>query len=489
MGPDPALLKIVREAGVSTVWVTGFFYGYWPTPVEELILEWKKVEGAGMSCGVINLALGHPGDSLGAKSGKLPLTPPKHWKPGMTMDRHPFAGTSLHAPATDENVAAINKLREAGARQVFLDDDFRLARSPGTIGGCFCDEHRERFLKRTGYSDQQWDEVVQALKGRELTAGLREWVEFTCDDLSGCFRAQREAGGEKLSVGNMVMYMGAEKAGIRLADYANVPLRVGELSFDDGSFGSVKGKTNELFSALFHRRFVRPELAYSESTAFPADRLSARNMAAKLAVSTIADVRNTMFMSGLTPFPVQHWKTLGPAMKRQKELHETVAGHVARGPFKHYWGEAGRYVGDDNPFSLFLAAGVPFEVCDALPAAGWVFLGDADARALGERRRGDGKQATAIVRPSAKASGEGVRAIGESMEAVFALKRELTPQLVDVPVVMEEKPVVCAWYPSAKAVLLWNLSEREETFTIRIGERQRQVTVGGLETELVANVG
>ena len=35
---------------------------------------------------------------------------------------------------------------------------------------------------------------------------------------------------------------------------------------------------------------TRPNPAYSETTAFPANRLSAQNMAAKLAVSTISDV-------------------------------------------------------------------------------------------------------------------------------------------------------------------------------------------------------
>ena len=82
-------------------------------------------------------------------------------------------------------------------------------------------------------------------------------------------------------------------------------------------------------------------------------------MAAKLAVSTIADVRNTMFMSGVTAFPREHWETLGPAMKRQAELHRRVAGHDLAGRSKHFWGEASRYVGDDNPFSLFLARAYP----------------------------------------------------------------------------------------------------------------------------------
>ncbi len=210
---------------------------------------------------------------------------------------------------------------------------------------------------------------------------MRAWVEFTCDQLTACFRAQQKAA-PHVQLGTMVMYFGAEKAGIRLADYRDVPLRVGELMFDDDEFGRLKGKTDELFSALFHRRFVRPELAYSETTAYPANRLSARNMAAKLAVSTISDVRNTMYMSGLTAFPREHWQTLGPAMKRHAKLHAKLAGHAPRGPLKHFWGEASRYVGDDNPYSLFLALGVPFEVTGEPAADGFTFLSDADARAV-----------------------------------------------------------------------------------------------------------
>ena len=127
--------------------------------------------------------------------------------------------------------------------------------------------------------------------------------------------------------------------------------------FNDASFSPAKGKTNELFSALFHRRYAAPERAYSETTAFPSDQLSARNMAAKLAVSTISDVRTTMFMSGVTIFPRTHWDVLGPAMTKHKKIHDLVAGHALRGPFKHYWGEYDRMAGDDNPFSLFSGAG------------------------------------------------------------------------------------------------------------------------------------
>ena len=141
------------------------------------------------------------------------------------------------------------------------------------IGGCFCPHHKQEFLDRTGYGDAQWSELLVDIQGRRFTPMLKAWVEYTCDQLTACFRSQQKAAPE-LQLGIMVMYMGAEKAGIRLTDYAQLPLRVGELMFDDGGFDRVKGKTDELFSSLFHRRFVTPELAYSETTAYPVNSLS-----------------------------------------------------------------------------------------------------------------------------------------------------------------------------------------------------------------------
>ena len=61
-------------------------------------------------------------------------------------------------------------------------------------------------------------------------------------------------------------------------------------------------------------------------------------------------------------FPKDHWPPLAPAIQHHAKLHPVIAGHAPRGPLKHFWGEASRYVGDDNPYSLFLALGIPFEV-------------------------------------------------------------------------------------------------------------------------------
>jgi len=480
---NPNLLTTVRKAGVTDVWTPGFFYGHWPYAVERIRQVMKLIEQSGMGSHVANIPLGHPGDSLGSRDGKMPLIPPIHWKEAILQDGKTCVGTSLHKPATQENQAALRQLWDIGVREVFLDDDFRLARSPGVIGGCFCDEHRQRFLHLHGYGSSRWDELLGDVRDRRFTTLLRKWVDFTCDELTGSFRAQ-QAAVPSMSLGNMVMYLGSEKAGIRLADYAGVPLRVGEGMFNDATFGPTKGKTNELFSVLFHRRFVEPENAFSETTAFPADSLSAKNVAAKLTIPLLADVRHTMFMSGITPFPISHWDTLGPAIKQQKRLRDKIAGHQPHGPFKHYWGEHSRYVGHDKPYSLFLALGVPFEVVEQPVSDGWTFLSDFDARAAASRLLCS-SGSSFVYRPQSGAHLPVGEAVAESLESLFALRRKIIPQLQGVPYVEEETPVVCTWYPSAQAVLLWNLAEDRRQLTVNFSGRRRTVTVDDLGVVLV----
>jgi len=481
---EPELLEIVRAAGVDTVWLAGFFYGFRPYPTEQISKAQQLAAQAGLRAELITIPLRHPGDSLGSRDGDFPLTPPEHWRLGERLDGTRFAGTSLHAPATGENAAALRDLRRLGFRMAFVDDDFRLARGPGEIGGCFCPEHRTAFLRKHGYGATHWSELLDDIRERRFTKLLRAWVDGNCDHLTASFRAQQRAFDG--SFGNMIMYLGAEKAGIRLRDYRRVPLRVGELMFDDQSFGRVKGKTDELFSVLFHRRFVEPDRAFSETTAYPADKLSAANLAAKLIVSTIADVRHTMFMSGLTPFPRTHWTTLGPAMREQARQHELVAGHRLRGPFKHVWGEAQRYVGDDQPFSLWLAAGVPFEVVAKPARDGWNFLSDFDAREMSQAKSEFSGQL--VCRTQAAAGGRRLEVVPETLEAVFAFKRRLRASLANVPVVEEETPVVCAWYPSAKRVLLWNLLPEPRRVTVSCCGRQRPAELGPLGSVVVEDV-
>ena len=69
-----------------------------------------------------------------------------------------------------------------------------------------------------------------------------------------------------------------------------------------------------------------------------------------------------------------------------------------------------------------------------------------------------------------------------------SLRRELLPTLAKVPHVVEEKPVVCAWYPTARAVLLWNLAETPEKVTLRAGRTDIPADLPPLGVALLENV-
>jgi hypothetical protein len=481
LNSHPEFADLIAKSGVTAVWMPVFLNGYRPYPIGD-ILNWKaKIEKLGIAVHSLTVPFGHPNNSLGGDTSFD--VPPQHWPRSVDVDGKKYSGTSVHHVVTEENSKVIQTASQSGFKKLFLDDDFRLARSPGTIGGCFCDWHKLDFTRKYGHNEQDWMQLKQDIKNRELSSVLRNWIEYNCDQLSGSFRGQRAAAPE-VTLGIMVMYLGAEKAGIRLNDYKGSLFRVGEGMFEDKSFSPVKGKTDELFSALFHRRFVAPEMAFSETTAYPADKLSAKNMAAKLHISTIADIRNTMMMSGLEPFPFAHWETLAPAMKKAAEMHQKIAGQKLKGPLKHFWGESSRMVGNDKPFSLFLASGIPFEVTDKPASDGWTFLSDFDSEEV-ESGKMKSTGTTFIHGSNPEKKFSGVRFVAENLQEIFAFKHEIIPQLKEVPYVEEDKPVVCTWYPESRTVLLWNLSENKESFTVRLNHKKYSHEIDGLDAKLI----
>jgi hypothetical protein len=483
----PELPTLIKEAGVTDLWLAGFFYGHWYQKPDELVNQAEKLKRLGFRIHTINLPLGHPGTSIGVSASHPLNTPPSHWRNACSTDGKLYSGTSIHPPAIEENVKALESMHAKGFKSIFLDDDFRLARSPGQIGGCFCKECRDHFIKSYGFNLSDWELLIESVVERNPSYILRQWVDHSCNKLFDMFvRMERVAA--DISLGIMVMYLGSEKAGIPLDRFRHNPFRVGELMFDDKSFGRIKGKTDELFSSLFHRRFAHPDLAYSESTAYPADKLSARNMAAKLSISLISDVRCTMFMSGMNPFPVTHWSTLGPAMKKSARLHEKVAGHTQRGPLKHYWGWESRLVGKDKPFSLFLALGIPFEVVDELPADGWVFLSNEDANAITEGRLAP-VAANLIARPEQGRKTDKIRYIHEDLEHLFKFKKSLNEKLRGIPHIVEDVPAVFSWYPTAEAALVWNLTEERKDISVQCdGRVLRRLSVDALGIEIISGL-
>ncbi len=478
------LAEIWRAAGVTDAWLCTWFYGYFPYTWEKLDHCLDLIQRAGLRPHLISVPFCHGGGALDPRSEGFPNLPPEHWKRVQRWDGTEQWGFSWHQPADSEGAQAIKTLYERyGVFDYFLDDDFRFAASPGVIGGCVCDQCRSDFLTKFGYRHDRWNDVIDDVRNSSETEYLHAWVDFFCDRMTQCFRTYQSAVPE-IDLGIMVMYMGCERAGIRLEDYKDVLFRVGEGCFNDGWYGATKNKTIELYSSLFHRRFCQPGRSFSETTVFPERSLSAVNMASKLSISTICDVRNTCFMSGLVPIDPGHWSTLGVRMKREREMHARLVGARLAGPFKHYYGVSSRYCSGENPYSLFLALGTPFEVCDELPKDGWIFLSDADARAS-ERGALDLTNAKFFARFE---SGAGrFQKLSEDFDSLFQFRRSILVDLQKgkIPYVEEEIPIVLAWYPDVNAVYIWNPEEKEVKFHVRRGDKLLSMCLAALDSTYV----
>ncbi|MBR2585765.1 MAG: hypothetical protein IKE64_10095 [Thermoguttaceae bacterium] len=471
---DPELPQRWKEAGVSDLWLTTIVYGNLPDfgPIDQAA---RRARELGMTPHLLSMPFGHP-VAIDFDHGAFHPA----CKPVQRAGGYQGWGGSFHHPL-DEILAEENrKLYERfGPCDHFLDDDFRLADSPGSVGGCVCRQCEEAYCRVAGLTRQRWNELLDDLRGNNPSELHRQWVDYQCDLLYGCFRRLEEAAPE-VDLGIMVMYMGSERSGIRLDAYREKLFRVGELMFSDRDYDPTINKTRELFSVLTHRRFSLPGRTFSETTNFPDNALSKENMASKLAVSTFADVRNTMFMCCV---PADYWPFFEPKMKKEARYQEILKNHPAKGPFKHYWGDAARYFIGDVSNSLFLAAGVPFEVCSELPDDGWTFLGENDARAL-ERGEIASKGTKCFARTDSRTGR--FEKMDETFESLFAFRRTILPRLrrENIPYIEEEVPIVLGWYPDARAALLWNLQKSAVTVHLRRGKRAAPVEIPPLETVL-----
>lgn len=483
---NPELIGLMKAAGITDVWMGSYLQGKWYKSPIELREKADFLISNGLQPHVLTVPLGHPGNAIDP-SDPTWSEKKQNWKNACDYDGSLYSGTSIHDQIIKDNLIAHKSLAKEGFDKLFLDDDFRLAKYPGKIGGCFCEDCKNEFLENYNYNLKDWETLIESVKNRNPTKILKSWIDFICNKEYQMFAALQKAT-PQMEIGIMVMYLGSEKAGIDLKKYQDVPFRVGELMFDDKGFDRIKGKTDELFSALFHRRFIKPELAYSETTAYPQDALSAKNMAAKLSISLLSDVRNTMFMSGLKTFPIAHWKTLAPAMKKSAELHQEIAGLKPKGPFKHYWGWGSRLVGEDKPFSLFLASGIPFEIIEEPTEDGWLFLSNEDANyfAKGSEKP---KNNNLIVRKESEVTGDAFIEMNETLDDIFAFKKQIIPSLVNIPYVSGNAPVVFSWYPSVNKAILWNVNKEHRTFQIEINEKViKKISLNGLDVVLIPNL-
>jgi Eco29kI restriction endonuclease len=126
------------------------------------------------------------------------------------------------------------------------------------------------------------------------------------------------------------------------------------------------------------------------------------------------------------------------------------------------------------------------EVVEDSTADGWIFLSDFDAREMASSTTAAfDRDERFVCRSSAAVRSTRTTAVEESLTDLFAFKHRLGEQLSAVPHVVEDEPVVCAWYPTAGQVVLWNLSEQAKRPTLLYGTRQRTVPLRHLQATSV----
>ncbi len=483
MPPNPAavemkatkMIELWKEAGVTDLWLLPYIYGRYTDP-KILDAAIKRAQDFGYRVHFITVPVGHPG-------AEFTLDIPERWGPYTNFNGETLWGVSVHDECAKDCVKSVRAIADKyGACDLFLDDDFRFAVQPESVGGCVCPKCKADFTRKAGFSESRWNALIDDLRAARDSKDARLWLDYFCDRMTKTFR-DTQAASPEVDLGIMIMGMGSEKAGLRLDDYRGALLRVGEWMFTNAQYDVMKNRTIELFSVLMHRRFVEPGRAFSETTII--QELSAENYVSKLSFSTIADVRNTMFMC---PIPASYWGLIAPRMKREANYHARLVGAKPKGPFKHFWGLADRYCAGYNAYSLMLALGVPFEVCDEIPADGWAFLGDYGAAEM-ERGELASKGARCVAR-IASSSGRFLQ-IPETFDELFKFRKTLLPEFraQGVPYVEEETPVVLAWYPDVDAFYLWNIDKAEKTVTLRKGDKTLAVPLKALDSALVLEQG
>ncbi|SDW05925.1 hypothetical protein [Paenibacillus sp. CF384] len=377
------LIGHMKDAGIEKVWIAGFFSGKM-IDIEELKEAKAFAEQHGLEVGAVTIPVGHPGNALNPDDPDFEqLELPKHWhyridKSGSTV----YYCGAIDASLIEDNGKAAIRLREAGFKEVFLDDDLRAGNYNSDIEGCYCNDCVAEFNRI--YHRQATRETLRDAAADKLDTDLMlDWVAFQCDKVTDVVKATEIDG---VRPGIMVMHYGDERHGIDIPSIRErVPdtiFRVGELHFNDGSFGNPNGKAQELMGIVYHLNFLAGAEAYSESTIFPPRSLKEHNLVYKAKLAITAGIENVLFMSGTWLLEESYWQALTAARPVLQALDQACSNAVRNYPVHLAYGTNGAYVEAFVPTTLPVLAGLPVKPvrADQLSADGEVLLFFGDYR-------------------------------------------------------------------------------------------------------------
>ncbi|MBN2153836.1 MAG: hypothetical protein JW839_20430 [Candidatus Lokiarchaeota archaeon] len=372
----PAVLDMLQGAGVGKIWLQGYFFGHLDSSMARLTDARAVLEQRGFQVGIISMPVGHPGNSLDPDDPTLDLRVPAHWR--YRVDR--YGSTVYHCADIEErmlqdNVQAMERFKEAGFTDVFLDDDFRMGNHGPEVAGCFCDACIAAFNAEYDRTETR-ESLGAAVARRDRGKLIADWTDYICEKVTRMAKALALPG---MNLGIMVMHRGDDRHGIRVADWKPFVrhLRVGEAHFGDRDFDPPRGKASEIAGMQIHAALMSPAELYSETTGFPPRALSAANWVCKAKLAVALGIPNIFLMGGTWLIAQDYWQVLAKALPGLREVeglvgdlsHARVAPvHVAlgRGDFELPWwalraGIPARPatasdVGDDGEILLVLGA-------------------------------------------------------------------------------------------------------------------------------------
>ena len=321
--PDfPRKIKLMKRAGVKTVWLDNYIYGEWQNSLEDARRAKAMLEDEGFEVQAICVPLGHGSNALNGDEADPTL--PDAWQ--NRLDAHGNRqGTTT---CVDDTVIswykeAVMIHKELGFTKLFYDDDLRMGSWGAHLQGCFCPRCMDRFYQKYPQYDgmKPLDIVTHATEGDDL---WNAWTDSQCDSV---LRFLDETTPEGLTPGIMVMHNGDRRHGLDIprikSRFPNALFRVGEGHFDDGSFRHPLCRPSIETCIKKHLSLVGSvEKAFSETTTYPVGALSPENWIEKMRWEIRCGLRNLFLMSGNVFLTDPYWEALIKARAELEALAE-----------------------------------------------------------------------------------------------------------------------------------------------------------------------
>ncbi|MBP1991048.1 hypothetical protein [Paenibacillus eucommiae] len=517
----PGTLAALKQAGVSTIWLWGFFFGKLWSPIEDMVQAAEVLRRNDFEVGVIQLPVGHPGNGLNPDDDTLDLQLPAHWRYRIDHLGNPvYYCADLDESMVRDNVESVEALRQAGFTQIFMDDDLRSGVWGSRLGGCFCSHCVEEFnlLQQDlgvgpgvggglglglGLSVSR-EAIVEALESGTRSQLTEAWIDYNCSKVTRFMEATSLPG---IEAGIMVMHLGDEHQGIDISAIKNrLPqcmFRVGEYHFNDTDFGTPEGKASELFSILFHLDAMGREYAFSETTVFPARALSHANLIYKVKLELAAGIPNILFMSGTWLITEDYWQALAAELPALQQLEQEIAAYERSYPVHLVYGTYGHNE-VVQPYFLPLLAGLPAKPVKARDrnrdseAECLLFFGGYELTPEWEQQFTSYKRIimdqTAFERNKHKLENMNTNTSMTSLEIwdyqlgsspkkeeIVLLQELLAGETTTYPLLKAGSDITLLWLPESESVILLNLKDEPNRGTLSYRGGSREVVLGPLD--------